>query len=491
MRASNSSATPLDIAALCAELEINTQFGVEALDEAQQVSTRQLPNLPDATDIDLVTIDPPTSLDLDQAVSIETRESGGWIVHYAIADVATFVKPGGPVDLAARERGETLYAPDRRIPLYPDALGQGAMSLLPGVDRPALVWRIEVDGDGEPGTVELRRAIVRSRAKLSYDQVQHFSDTKALPEAIAALPRFGQTRHQRAIAHGAIELDLPDQQVDKTESGWQLSFRRPLPAENWNAQVSLLTGAAAAHIMIEGRIGFLRTLPDADDSALHRLKQAAEPLGVHWQPGATPGQVLASLNRADPRHIAFIDLAGSLLRGAGYRAFHGELPEITTHAGIGGTYAHVTAPIRRLCDRFANEVCVALVAGKPVPNWASEALDALVETMATSNRRAHSFERAIVDGTEAAVLAPRVGEQFVGVIVDVEKADANSTVLTTAGAHAQSRDRGTILLDDPAVSARVEGAGLPLGSRVTVHLDVADPSTRHVRFTFLSEINRT
>lgn len=485
MRVPKSSATPLDIAALCAELEINTQFDEEALNEAQRVSTQQLPNLPDATDIDFVTIDPPTSLDLDQAVAIENRKAGGWIVHYGIADVATFVEPGGPIDRAARVRGETLYAPDRRIPLYPDVLGQGAMSLLPGVDRPALVWRIEVDGDGEPGTVDLRRALVRSRAKLSYDQVQHLSETKALPETISALPHFGETRHQRALAHGAIELDLPDQQIDKTDSGWQLSFRRPLPAENWNAQVSLLTGAAAAHIMIEDRLGFIRTLPDADDSALHRLKQAAKSLGVHWHPGATPGQVLANLDRADPRHIAFIDLAASLLRGAGYQAFNGQVPDATTHAGVGGVYAHVTAPIRRLCDRFANEICVALVGGKPVPDWACEALDTLVETMATSNRRAHTFERAIIDGTEAAMLAPRVGEHFVGVIVDVDNDDVNHRATTTTGVQTQRTDRGTILLDDPAVSARVEGADLPLGRRVTVRLDAADPTTRHIHFTFL------
>jgi exoribonuclease R len=180
---------------------------------------------------------------------------------------------------------------------------------------------------------------------------------------------------------------------------------------------------------------------------------------------------------------------------------------VTVHAGIGGPYAHVTAPIRRLCDRFANEVCVALAGGTEVPAWAREALPEVADLMTASGKRSHAFDRAIVDGTEACLLRDRVGQTFDAVIVDVDhrnhgnggakgngdaRADASTAkgAATTAGATEPVRaepartERGTVMLDGPAVTARVDGTDLPLGSRVPVRLETADPATRTVRFTY-------
>jgi exoribonuclease R len=507
MQAHRLTGTPIDVGALCAEMQIDAAFSAEVQAAAEEAAKRPLPDLPDATDVPLVTIDPPGSLDLDQAVAIETRADGGWVVSYAIADVGAFVDAGGPVDVEARRRGETLYAPDRRIPLSPDALGEGAMSLLPDQERPALLWRIEVDPDGSFGTYGLRRAIVRSRAKLDYPSVQQAADAGTLPDAIAALPAFGKAHHARGLANGAIELNLPEQQVDEHDGTWSLAYRSPLPVELWNSQVSLLTGAVAARIMLDGRIGLLRTLPPAPEWIVERLRKAAPALGVTWPDGASPGQVMAPLDLTDPRHVAFVDLASELLRGAGYSAFDGALPEVTVHAGIGGPYAHVTAPIRRLCDRFANEVCVALAGGTEVPTWARVDLPEVADLMAASGKCSHAFDRAIVDGTEACLLRDRVGQTFDAVIVDVDhrnhgtggakgngdaRADASTAkgAATTAGATEPVRaepartERGTVMLDGPAVTARVDGTDLPLGSRVPVRLETADPSTRTVRFTY-------
>lgn len=479
MQAHRLTGTPIDVGALCAEMQIDETFGAEVQAAAEDAAKRPLPDLPDATDVPLVTIDPPGSLDLDQAVAIETRADGGWVVSYAIADVAAFVDAGGPIDLEARRRGGTLYAPDRRIPLYPDVLGEGAMSLLPGAERPALLWRIEVDADGSFGAYGLRRAVVCSRAKLDYPAVQKSADNGTLPVAIAALPAFGAAHHARGLANGAIELNLPEQKVEEQDGAWTLAYRSPLPVELWNSQVSLLTGAVAARIMLDGRVGLLRTLPPAPDWIVDRLRKAAPTLGVNWPDGATPGQVIAPLDLTDPRQVAFVDLASELLRGAGYAAFDGVLPEVTVHAGIGGSYAHVTAPIRRLGDRFANEVCVALSGGTEVPGWTREALPQVADQMAASGKRSHAFDRAIVDGTEATLLRDRVGQLFDAMIVDVDrrrngKGDDRSDPI----------ERGTVMLDDPAVTARVDGVGLPLGSRVPVRLETADPATRTVRFTY-------
>lgn len=326
------TATPLDVGALAVELGFDAAFPPEALAAARRAAERPLPDLPDSRDVPLVTIDPIGSRDLDQAVAIETRQGGGWVVHYAIADVGAFIDPHGPLDLETRRRGETLYAPDRRIPLHPDVLGEGAASLLPDVDRPAILWRIEVGSDGTPGAVDVRRALVRSRARLDYAGVQRAHEAGTLPEPIVAL--------------GAIELNLPEQRVEARDDGWSLTYRSPLPVEVWNAQVSLLTGSVAARMMIDGGVGLLRTLPQAAASTVERLRRAAPGLGVDWPAAASPGQVIASLELADPRHVAFADLAAELLRGAGYVSFDGTTarPEWTCRCGRCVRPRHRTDP---------------------------------------------------------------------------------------------------------------------------------------------------
>lgn len=131
--------------AIVDELDLPERFEDEVLAEAQQAvadGPRTSEHV-DRTDLALVTIDPPASTDLDQAVWIGARPGGGYQVRYAIADVAAFVEPGGAIDRAARARGVTVYLPDRRVPLHPPTLSEGAASLLPDGERPALLWEIE------------------------------------------------------------------------------------------------------------------------------------------------------------------------------------------------------------------------------------------------------------------------------------------------------------------------------------------------------------
>ena len=138
-----------DFAAIRAEFAVPEEFPAEVLAEAEErARTPELPEL-DATDVPLVTLDPPGSRDLDQAVHL-ARRTDGFRVTYAIADVGSFVRPGGVVDAEARRRGQTLYSPDRRTPLHPPVLSEGAASLLPDQLRPAVLWTIDLDDDGEP-----------------------------------------------------------------------------------------------------------------------------------------------------------------------------------------------------------------------------------------------------------------------------------------------------------------------------------------------------
>ncbi len=455
---------PLSFDAVRADLEVPPDFPAEVLAEAAEAAAT--PSLPetDATDIPLVTVDPPGSRDLDQAVHLAAR-GDGYRVSYAIADVAAFVRSGGAVDAEARRRTQTLYSPDLRTPLHPPELGEGAASLLPDEVRPAVLWQIDLDAAGEVTAVDVRRALVRSRAQVSYPELQVAVDAGTAPESIALLPRVGELRLARARDRHATELDVPEQEVVPGEGGgWTVAFRRQLPVERWNAQVSLLTGACAARLMLDGGVGVLRTLPPPRPEDVAALRKLAPALGVDWPDGAHHGDVISALDGATPEQAAFLEHAAVLLRGAAYTPFDGQPPADPLHNAVALPYAHVTAPIRRLVDRFASEVCLALAAGDEVPEWARAALPELPDLMAAGGRRAGALERAVVDATEAWLLAGQEGRDFAAVVLEA------------------GPDKGTVVLREPGVRATCAGADLPVGEEVTVRLEVADPDKRVVRF---------
>ncbi|HSU11463.1 MAG TPA: RNB domain-containing ribonuclease, partial [Pseudonocardia sp.] len=333
---------PLDFSGLRVELDVPGDFSSQAVACAQAAAQAvRLPDL-DRTDLELVTVDPPGSMDLDQALHIAPCDHG-YRVSYAIADVASFVPPASVLDSELQVRGETIYFPDARVPLHPTVLSEGAASLLPGQVRPAVLWQFDLDGFGEVTKVDVRRARVRSRARLDYAGVQASFEAGHPHAAVRLLPEVGALRLALARQRHAINLDLPAQEVERAGSSWTLRYRAPLPVESYNAEISLMTGMSAAQLMLRGGFGILRTVPPADSQTIDELRRIAPALGVAWPAGAAPGDVLAGLSRADSRQVAFLDHAASLLRGAAYVAFDGQPPEQPLHAGIGAPYAHATA----------------------------------------------------------------------------------------------------------------------------------------------------
>lgn len=450
--------------ALRRELGVVEDFPPAALAEADEaVRAPRLPQL-DLTAVPFVTVDPPGSLDLDQAVHL-SREDGGVRVRYAIADLSSFVVPGGALDTELRRRGETLYAPDRRIPLHPPVLGESAASLLPDVDRPAVVWELLLDGTGQLVRTAARRAMVRSRSRLTYEQVQADLDAGTAGEPLQLLREVGRLRQERAAERGAVDLPTLEQEVDLDADGRAvLALRAPLPVEGWNAQISLLTGAAAAATMLAGGVGLLRTMPDPEADDVAALRRSALALGLAWPEGVSYGAAVSALDPHEPRAAALLGLATRLLRGAGYTAFDGAPPELSTHSAVVGPYAHATAPLRRLADRYVLQTCVALLAGDAVPDDVRAALPQLPAVMTGADRAAAALERAGIDLAEALVLAPRVGEVFDAQVVE------------------SSPKRSMVQLKDPAVRARCDAPDLPLGSLLRVVLVTADPATRTVLF---------
>jgi exoribonuclease R len=468
----DSAAIAASLAELRKSLNVSLRFPEPVLAEAEQaVRSPRLPDV-DETGIPLVTIDPPESMDLDQALHLERRGSG-YCVMYAIADVAAFVDPDGPMDQEAHERGQTLYAPDENARLYPAAVSEDAASLLPNKTRPALVWTMQVDASGEGVDVDLRRALVRSREKLDYAGVQRSLDAGTASESLQLLREVGLLRQEREHRRGGINFQIPEQEVAEGTDGYTLAFRTPLPVEGWNAQISLMTGQAAAELMLAARVGLLRTLPESGPRAVDRLRRTAKALGIEWPHELTYAALVRTLDPGHPAHAAFLTESTVLLRGSGYAAFDDEVPTRPAHAGVAAPYAHATAPIRRLVDRYVGEACLAVAAGKDVPDWVRGALPRLPAEMETSNSRAQQYEAGIISTVEAAVLEHRLGETFDAVVVDVHEHDGG----------------GTVQLTEPAVTGRCEG-DLPLGEPVRVRLLVADIAKRLVRFALAGETQR-
>ncbi|KAA0273979.1 MAG: RNB domain-containing ribonuclease [Acidobacteria bacterium] len=406
-------------------------------------------------DLPLVTVDPPGSLDLDQALHIEPI-SGGHRVHYAIADVGAMVAAGDPLDREARRRGVTVYAPESKAPLYPTRLSEGSASLLPGAWRPVVLWTIDLDDEGRQTAASVRRAEARSRSRHTYED---------LPASVAGpLAAVGELRARLERDRGGVSLRLPEQEVVADGiGGWTARYRAPLPSEEHNAQVSLLTGMAAAGLMLDAGVGILRTQEAPAERSLARLRLQARALGHPWEQGVPYGEFVRSLDPSEARSAALLQEAADAGRGARYVAFDGRPPRAVAdrfHFSIAADYAHATAPLRRLQDRWVSECCLAACEGVDPPGWVREGLEALPEAMREGDRRAGAVERGVIDLVEALILAGREGQRFEGTVID----------------------EGTVQLADPAVRAEVTGGCPDPGSTVEVELLRADPATRTVDF---------
>lgn len=476
----------LALAALSVEFKLPGDFEPQILAEVEAViAAHQLPSL-DLTALPFITIDPPDSQDLDQAMFLE-RDGEGYVVHYAIADVPAFVPAGGPLDSETRRRGQTIYTPGNRIPLHPTLLSEGAASLFANDSRSAFVWEIRLAADGSQTSALVRRATVRSVAKLGYEQAQEMYDAGNAPSAysgtLALLAEIGLKRIALERVRGGASLNVPQQEVGFVDGHYVLEFRPGLAIEDWNAQISLLTGMAAAQLMIEGKVGILRTMPAPDEQSMAAYRLQTVALGKPWAQEMAYGEYLRTLDTSDPKQLALMHAASSLFRGAGYTPFKGSVPDEVLQAAVAAPYAHATAPLRRLVDRFVLTICDALSNGSEVPSWAVAALDELPEIMTASNQLANKVDRAAIDTVEAALLIQLVGSEFDAVVLAGPKPSGPKAVGPKAnGQDAKSNPaRSLIQITDPAVTGYCH-EDLEPGALVRVKLIKADISSRIILF---------
>lgn len=430
----------------------------------------------DRTDVPFVTLDPASSTDLDQAMHL-SREGEGFRVLYAIADVPWFVDLDGEIDHEARRRGETVYLPDRRIPLHPEVLSEGAASLLPEQPTPAFVWTLDLDAAGAVTSVGLERALVRSAEKLDYEGVQADLDAGHGHPMMTLLAEIGALRAQQELARGGASLNVPEQEIIEEDGTLRLSWRRPAPIEDANAQISLMTGMAAADLMLCGGAGILRTMPAAEQGAVDRFRRQAEALGVPWSRDLAYGAFLRTLDWREPRHLALLNQATSLFRGASYAAFTSadEVPEDPAQAAIAAPYAHTTAPLRRLVDRFVLLVCHAHARGEaPAPELLA-VLPGIPEAMRTAAGRAGDLEKRGRELVQTAALRAYVGETFEATVIDAR--DASEAKDGNEGTPA----RVEVQLVDPPVTAWVPTTA-EVGTVIRVRLASVDAASRRAEF---------
>ena len=413
----------------------------------------------DRTDRRFMTLDPASSVDLDQAFALEVA-GDDIVLHYAIADVGWFVRPGDPLDAEAFERAVTVYLPDRRATLYPAVLSEGAASLLPDVDRPAVVFTVRVASDGATSLDGVERALIRSQAKLAYATVTRDD----LPTGFDELARRIEAAE---IARGAPRVEFPEQEIERLAGGgFGLLFRPRLLAEEHNAALSLATNLAVAESLFDAGTGLFRTMPDVTEHHDRRLRHSARAFGLDWPAEMPLDAFERSLPRDDPRTSAFLIAVRRAAGGAGYEPFReGVRP---WHGAISATYAQATAPLRRLQDRYVVEAALAVANGAAVPADVTEAFDELPRAMARGEQRANRAEREALDLAEAAVLQGREGDIFDAVVIDEGQWGVEVQII------------------DPAVLTRLTARRVDPGDEIGVRLVSVDLDEGTVEFERVS-----
>jgi len=447
------------LAAIRKQFRVPEQFPPQVLAAAEAAAARRPDAHADWTARPFVTLDPASSTDLDQAFAIEAA-GADMLLHYAIADVPWFVHEGDPIDIEAWKRGTTTYLPDGKASLHPPVLSENAASLLPGGPRPAVVLTVRIAPDGAVKLDSATRALIESRAKLGYETARD----EDLPEGFAEVSaRIAAAEDAR----GAARVDPPEQEVESDEAGqFTLRFRPQSLPEQRNAALSLAANLAVADALLAARTGLFRVMAAPEPRAEERLRRTALALHIDWPEAMPLTRLEKRLNPQDPREAAFMLAVRRAGNGASYVPFReGETP---WHAAMAATYAHCTAPLRRLADRHVLAAVLAVANGKEVPGDVSAAFERLPAAMAKADARDGQIERAVIDLAEIALLANHEGEIFSAVVTDLAENGAR------------------IQLGDLPVVARTKAPGVLPGAAIRVKLLTADPVQRKLEFERVS-----
>jgi ribonuclease R len=405
--------------------DIPQVFPPAALEEAEAASAASLGRRADLRDVPLVTIDGEDARDFDDAVFAEPEGSGFRLI-VAIADVAEYVDPGSALDHAARTRGNSVYFPDRVVPMLPEALSNGWCSLRPHEDRGCLFVELRIGADGRKQSHRFGRGLMRSAARLTYERVQKAHDAGddlglPLPHLYAAFRALLAAR----TARGTLDLDLPERKVVIDNAGRVLSVtpRPRLDSHRLIEEFMVLANVAAAEELERlHQPAMYRVHAPPSDEKLAFLRGFLHGLGISLPPG---DQVHPrDLDRV-LRQVAGTDKAplvnDVMLRSQSQAEYS---PDNIGHFGLAlPRYAHFTSPIRRYADLLVHRALIRglrLGPGALAEDEAQQFLDTASHITATE-RRAQLAERDAIDRYLAAYMADKVGANFAARISGVTR----------------------------------------------------------------------
>ena len=502
---------------------IRTEFPEEVLEEVSEAPTRLRAQdrelRADLRELDFMTIDPHDARDFDDAVCVEVlgdREEDPYRIHIAVADVSHYVREGTAVDAEAAVRCFSTYLPDRAVPMLPEALSSDICSLVPRKDRLAMVVTLEVTRDGKAGDATVRAAVIRSRIRLTYEEVAaELSGEAKLPAAIrerVILLRSAADRLRRQrLRRGAVELNLPEPKVvldedDPTRIRKVYSVRASrwvTQAYNLIEEFMLAANEGVARLAVKHKLPVIFRVHDhPDEGKLERFAAASAMFGVDVDPGTlvSPRGVRSYLKKVAD-HPKVDSLHGLLLRSMAQAEY--ETVNVGHFALASTAYLHFTSPIRRYPDLITHRVIKAFLAGR-----GSESGDRLPMPRLRDSQQhaAHSSERerastqAERDARNlfaAAYMRDRIGDRLPGRIMGLSESGIFVTLddpfvdgmIRRAPMEKENRVRYELDEHSIRLVAPKSGHTLALGDRLIVEVIDASLVRRQIDFALISKVS--
>ena len=390
----------------------------------------------DLRDIAFVTIDPADARDHDDAVYAEPDthpdNAGGYIVWVAIADVAAYVTPDSAMDKEARKRGNSVYMPDRVVPMLPEHLSNDLCSLREQEDRPCMAVRMQIDAQGKKRTHKFVRGLMRSVAKLSYQEAQGIFDVQpgagstGLDGILGALWQAYLLMAQARDARAPLIIDKPERRIDMNEQGAITRIYIPprLEAHRLIEEMMIAANVCAAQTLEKAQVPLLFRVHDAPaPERLTALADFIRPLGTRLDLGQPVVPALFNRIMVKAREGEhYPTIAEAILRTQSQAVY---TPENIGHFGLNlGQYAHFTSPIRRYADLIVHRALIrALKLGDDgLTDAEIEKLPAIAEAVSATERRAMIAERTATDRYLSAFMSDKIGECFKGQISGVSRA---------------------------------------------------------------------
>ncbi len=488
----------VEIEGACRLLGIPTAFEKEAEQQAETAAEPAASDLEERLDLRgtlVCTIDPETAQDHDDAVSIE-RAGAGFRLVVSIADVSHYVRPGTALDLAALDRSTSVYFPGRCVPMLPHRLSSGLASLQPERDRLTLSVLLEVGMDGTIASTEFRRSVIRSRHRLSYERAQALLDRAEadpgdgrLTDTLVAMAECAHVLAARRRQRGAIDLDLPEAEVELDTEGMPVAVHRRerLAAHRIIEEFMIAANEAVARRLQAVHAPFVYRIherPDVD--AMADLSARLSVLGLRLnRDGAevTPGALQAIVNRSRGKPAARLIQAMVLraMKQARYSAYH------QIHFGLASTaYTHFTSPIRRYPDLLVHRALRATLDGSTATLPSVAALEGVAEHCSTRERRAMEAERDIGRAAAVLLMQHRVGETFAASVTGVERYGyfvEPAEVFVEGFVHVgRLREYFDYVAERMELQSRTSNARIRIGDTQHVRLVAAELAARRLEF---------